>query len=170
VTVRDVGLAACLSLSLMACSPALNWRATTLDRMIALLPCKPDTATRQIEIGRERVEMTMAGCEAGGAIYAISRVHALAGSSQELQIAWQAATLANMQATQAQTRVQDLRVKGDVASVQRLEVSGKRPDGQPVRAQLAWIVSRDDVFHLAAYADSFAGEAQDTFFTEITIR
>lgn len=167
---RVVALAACLSLSLLACTPALNWRETTLGRMTSLLPCKPDTATRQIELGRERVAMAMAGCEAGGAIYAISYVQAKAGHSLELLGNWQTATLANMQATQADVRVQDLRVKGDVFSVHKLEVPGKRPDGQPVRAQLAWIVSRDDVFHLAVYADSLAGDVHDTFFSEINIR
>ncbi len=157
-------------MSLMACTPALNWRETTLGRMTALLPCKPDTATRQVDMGRERVAMAMAGCEAGGAIYAISHVHAIAGRSLKLQGIWLAATLANMQATQADARVQELRVKGDVVSVQRLEVPGKRPNGQPVRAQLAWIVSGDDIFHLAVYADSLAGDVHDTFFTEINIR
>ena len=59
---------------LVACSPALNWRTTQLKDapLQVLLPCDPQTASRPVELGLGQVQMSVLGCEAQGATYAVS--------------------------------------------------------------------------------------------------
>lgn len=95
-----------IGILLFGCSPTLNWREVRFESadgstLIALLPCKPDSATRQQNLGGESVDLSMMGCEAGGATYTLARIH-LANPVLATQVlaAWQAATLANVRAPQ----------------------------------------------------------------------
>ena len=56
------------------CSPIFNWREVPIggDGVIALLPCKADRAARMLPLGAETVAVDMAGCEAGGATFAVA--------------------------------------------------------------------------------------------------
>ena len=65
-----------LALLACACTPAFNWREVPLgDDLVALLPCKPDRAQRSLPLGDGTVvELEMAGCEAGGATFAVARL------------------------------------------------------------------------------------------------
>ena len=81
--------------ALAGCSPTFNWREVPIgnDGVVALLPCKPDRATRSLPLGVEAVTVDMAGCEAGGATFAVA--HAVAGSPAQAEgwmRAWRAAT------------------------------------------------------------------------------
>lgn len=87
-------LAAFAAVLLGACSPTFNWREVTVGDvgLIALLPCKPDRATRSMPLGVETVTVDMAGCEAGGATFAVA--HAVAASPSQAEgwmRAWRAA-------------------------------------------------------------------------------
>jgi hypothetical protein len=59
-----------------ACTPAFNWREVSFDQAgaAALLPCKPDRGTRPVQLAGQAVQMTMAGCEAGGAMFTVALV------------------------------------------------------------------------------------------------
>ena len=74
-----VGAGALLS----ACTPAFNWREVGFDQagVTALLPCKPDRGTRAVQLGGQSVQMSMAGCESGGAMFAVSLVEAPAAAA-----------------------------------------------------------------------------------------
>ena len=56
-----------------ACSPALNWRTTHLKDapLQALLPCDAQTASRPVDLGLGQVPLSVVGCEARGATYAV---------------------------------------------------------------------------------------------------
>jgi len=85
------GIAFC---ALAACSPTFNWRDTPVgpDGLVALLPCKPDRATRELPMGADRVAVDMAGCEAGGATFAVAHVQAADSAQAEAWLrAWRAA-------------------------------------------------------------------------------
>ncbi|NJS35800.1 MAG: hypothetical protein HC765_04135 [Brachymonas sp.] len=77
--VQCVGFAAC-ALQLMACTPTFNWREVSLEQagtssaVSALLPCKPDRGTRAVQLAGQSVQMSMAGCEAGGAMFTVAFV------------------------------------------------------------------------------------------------
>jgi hypothetical protein len=63
---------------LSGCTPAFNWRETGFDQagVTALLPCKPDRGTRAVQLAGQTAQMSMAGCEAGGAMFTVSLLEA----------------------------------------------------------------------------------------------
>jgi len=96
--------AASLALALAACSPVFNWREVPVGAagLVALLPCKPDRATRSIALASESVDVTMAGCNAGEATFAVAQVMAdsrsqadawLATWRAQMRDSWRGATL-----------------------------------------------------------------------------
>ena len=72
--------AASALLGLAACSPALNWRTVALPEaaLTITLPCKPDHATRKVELAGTPVDLSMVGCEADGA--STRHIHRAAGA------------------------------------------------------------------------------------------
>ena len=84
-------------LSLAACTPAFNWRDVSFDQAgaSALLPCKPDRGTRPVQLAGQEVQMSMAGCEAGGAMFTVALVQ-VPQSVQVVQVAaeWKASNKA----------------------------------------------------------------------------
>jgi hypothetical protein len=61
---------------LMGCTPAFNWRDVAFEGLpvAALLPCKPDRATRAVPLAGAPRQMVMAGCKAGGATFTVAVV------------------------------------------------------------------------------------------------
>ena len=78
-------------LALGACTPTFNWRDVPIGKkgMVALLPCKADRATRAQPFGDESVDVDMAGCEAGGATFAVAHANAVDAMQAETWLrAW----------------------------------------------------------------------------------
>lgn len=95
-------LIAAISLFVAAgCTPAFNWRDVAFDGLpvAALLPCKPDRATRTVPLAGAPRQMTMAGCSAGGATFTVAVV-TVTDSEQRGQV--QAALQAANKATHSQ--------------------------------------------------------------------
>jgi hypothetical protein len=65
-----------IGLALTACTPTFNWRDVAFEQapVTALLPCKPDRGSRQVPLAGHQLMMHMAGCEAGGAMFAVALV------------------------------------------------------------------------------------------------
>lgn len=87
--------AAASAAAFAACSLTFNWREVPIGDagLVALLPCKPDRASRALPLGTQSVNVEMAGCEAGGATFAVA--HAQAADAVQAAAwlsAWQAAT------------------------------------------------------------------------------
>ena len=140
-----------LALALAGCSPALDWRSVELEGLRTVLPCKPDRAARDVVLGQIPVRMSMAGCEAQGALFAISQVTVPAGiDAADLEQAWRSAALAQMQASQSEMLTMPQRPQSALLRLTR--ASGRHPDGSPVQASLAWVTHKGSVFHLAVYA------------------
>ena len=160
-----------LLLVLGACQPALNWRESGNDAspLTALLPCKPDKATREVPMAGQTVTLDMLGCDAAGATFAVSHARlpdpmqagpALAG--------WRAAVLANMQATEVVETPFTLTGSLGLPQAVRLRAQGRRADGDTVTAQAVWFARVDrgaaDVFHAVVYADRPDDGVANTFF------
>ena len=152
---------------LTACSPALNWRETRLDGGLkALLPCKPDQGSRQMPLAGQAVEMQMVGCEAGGAMFAVAHVKLDdAGRVALSQATWQAAMLANMQATSPQ--LENYNPKGAATEPKpvRLTAQGRRADGSAVTAQAVWFSKGENLYHAVIYADPVKPDMAEPFFS-----
>lgn len=162
-----------LSLLLAACSPTLNWREVPLagGELKALLPCKPDKASRKQSLAAQEIDIGMLGCEAGGALYAVS-VAELGAPDQALavQVQWQANVLGNMQATSSASS--RFVVKGATLQLDplRLAAVGVRPDGRPVQAQAVWFARGPHLYHAAIYAERISPEMSEPFFAGLELQ
>ena len=127
---------------LAACSPNQNWRQVTVDgtRLKVQLPCKPDRTTREVPLGGVSVPLTVVGCESGDAMLAVMTAALAPGAdAQAVLQGWQQATLANLQAPQAE-QAEPWQRPGflPLGAAQRVAVQGRRADGQAVTAQAVW--------------------------------
>ena len=81
---RATLLAGAAAFAVAACSPVFNWREVPIGgeaELVALLPCKPDRAQRDLLLGSQPIAVQMIGCEAGGATFAVAQ----AGASDAVQ-------------------------------------------------------------------------------------
>ena len=160
---------ALLAAALAACSPALNWREVPLQGLVALLPCKPDHAERPIQLAATRIHMQVSGCEAAGALYAISHVR-ISDPTQRTptQDAWREASLAAMQATPVRSQTMQLAKLHAPLSWQA--VQGKRPDGASLQAQWAWLSRGNDLYQVAVYGTQLNNEMTELLFSELRLQ
>jgi hypothetical protein len=172
-TWRRIVASILLAAALSACSPALNWRNVILGSLRFTLPCKPDQAERNVVLGGVSRTLDMRGCEADGALFAVSRIEVeSAGEATVLVQAWRAAALAALQAVPA--TVADLtppiyRGVPDANPQAWLRAQGRQPRGGDVQAQLGWLVVGREVFHLAVYAPHLVPAAVAPMMTDIDL-
>ena len=159
-------------LAVAACSPALNWRQAPLGGLRFSLPCKPDKAQREVPLAGRSLPLEMQGCEAGGALFAISRAQVGDATAVPAVVqAWRASALAALRAEPGATRpgvAPSYAGLPGLASAQWLHVTGQRPQGGAVQAQLGWLVLGSDIYHLAVYADHLGADMTEPFFTDIS--
>jgi hypothetical protein len=147
-----------LSCWLLACSPALNWREVRPDgvNLTLLLPCKPDRASKTVRLDGRDTVLSMTGCEADGAMFALARTD-VADASRAAQVLaqWQSLTLA-----------QNAQVPGADALPQPVVVSarGSHPDGQAVEGRALYFARGSQLFQAVVYAPRVSSEAAETFF------
>lgn len=167
--IRSLGAGALLAAGLAAgCSPTFNWREVRVEPtpLTAMLPCKPDQATREVPMAGRRVELTVLSCEAGGATFAL--LFADIGEPArlgEVLAQWNTATLANLRSSKGQAT--PFRPPGalDLPQSQQVVAAGQRPDGSPVESHAAYFAQGSRVFQAVIYAGRLRPEAADGFFT-----
>ncbi|WP_312836560.1 hypothetical protein [Comamonas sp.] len=142
-------LARCLILStallLAACSPALNWRVVALADapLDLLLPCKPDRAVRDVVWGTQTLAVSMVGCQAEGATYALAHV-ALAQPQDAATVMadWQKALHQQLQMADAWQPLpgQNLVLPGtlELPQARQVQWQGRNGTGQAVYADARW--------------------------------
>ena len=161
-----LGLLACIACALAACSPSLNWRQVRPDGadMTLLLPCKPDRASKTVPLGARATRLSMTGCEAGGAMYALALADLDDASQAATVLAqWQKLSLSHMQAASATQR--PATVPGADAQPAPVLVSarGRHPDGQAVEGQALYFARGKQVFQAVIYAPRIDADAAETF-------
>ncbi len=156
-------------LAAVACSPALNWRSVTLGEHSVTLPCKPDRGQRTVPLGAYSVAMEMVGCEADGALFAVSLVRVPDGvDAGVLQAQWQAASLQQMRSQPGLQ--QPLAIAGAPNSAMRaISAQGQGADGRPVQARLAWLTTGGELVQLAVYAPRLTQELTEPFFAGVRL-
>ena len=160
--------------SLAACSPAYNWREVRPDntRLSLLLPCKPDKAQKVVPLGGRATTLSMLGCDAAGATFAVAVADVGdAGTAALVLEQWQSLTLANMKAVPATREVLPLKILGlpAGASVSRVAARGQRIDGSAVAGQAAYFAQGSQVFQVVMYAPKITPEAADTYFSSLKL-
>jgi hypothetical protein len=158
------------ALALAACSPTFNWREVPIADagLVALLPCKPDRANRALPLGAESVQVDMAGCETGGATFAIA--HASAGSPLQAEAwlnAWRAATRTQLGEAQATEAPATLKRATAAPAPVRLDAQPPQQGAAPV--QILWFAQSQKDGRVSLYQATVLGrpsapEAAKTFF------
>lgn len=161
-------------LSLIACSPAFNWREVRLEttRLGLLLPCKPDKAQKVVPLGGRATTLSMLGCDTAGATFAVAVADV--GDADEaapVLALWQDLTLANMKAAADSRQLLVLKIPGASAAVPvvRVLAQGRRADGTPVSGQAAYFAQGSQVFQAVIYADKLSPEVAETFFSSLKL-
>lgn len=156
-----------LSLALLACSPSLNWREVRLGggELKAVLPCKPDQATRRQSLAGYDVDLSMMGCEAGGGLYAISVIElGSLAQAHPIQAQWQTHLLATLQAQGAQRETYVIRGANAQPEALRLQAVGRSPEGRALTVQAVWFTRGQRLYHAALYAERLTPEMSEPFF------
>ncbi len=170
--------AASALLGLAACSPALNWRTVALPEaaLTITLPCKPDQATRKVELAGMPVDLSMVGCEADGATFAVS--HATLPDPAQTGVAlahWRSAVLARLGGAHAQATDVPFAPRNALPLPQavRTVAQGRAADGQAVAAQAVWFArpvgAQMRLYHAVVYTPKPRPEVADTFFTGLVL-
>lgn len=165
---------------LWGCSPALNWRSVPWPEagITILLPCKPDQARRTVELAGAPAELSMTGCEADGALFAVSNTVLAdpARTGTALQH-WRTAVIAHLGAGAAATAVDTpFTPKGALPLPQsvRTVVQGQRGDGTPVFAQGVWFARAAGpelrLYHAVVYTDKPRPELAEQFLAGMELR
>ena len=165
-------LAACLALA--ACSPAFNWREVRPEntRLQLLLPCKPDKAEKVVPLGGQATTLSMLGCDAGGATFAVA-VADVGDAAQAATVLamWQELTLANMKAAPDTRQLIPQKIIGasPAVPVVRVQAQGQRAGGAAVSGQAAYFAQGSQVFQAVLYAPKIAPDVAETFFSSLKL-
>ena len=170
---RAAALAALLTLG--ACSPTFNWRELRLDGtpLLAVMPCKPESATRSVPLAGAPTTLHMHSCEAGGLRFAVA--WADVGNAAQVPVAlaaWRSASLQSMRV--ASTPADDaphgwtVTVAGAPAA-QGVKALGQNPQGQPVQTRAAYFAQGTQVYQAAVYGPKLPDEAVDAFFAGLRL-
>ena len=128
-------------LGLSACQPSLNWRNVQIPETTLSfeLPCKPDKTTKPVSMAGQTLELSVVGCEAGDAVWAVMSAKLSADADRtELLKGWRQATLQNMRATQIEDAAW---MPGRITALPgalRLKARGTTAKGEPVHAHAVW--------------------------------
>lgn len=168
---RPLGLALSSLLILSACNPTFNWRelrpaGTPLQ---ALMPCKPETATRPVPLdGGAPTELHMHSCEAGGLTFAVA--WAELGDAARVPGAlggWRRASLSAVRVDPA--RADDPATAWNAAvpgatQAMGLAAQGSNHAGQPVQVRAAHFARGTQVYQAAVYGPALSDEVSVAFF------
>ena len=164
-----------LILLLCACTPALNWRDVRLESadgstLKAVLPCKPDTATRKQQLNEIQVDLSMMGCVANETTFTLARMPLTNPlDAPKVLAAWQAAAVANLQANPVPSTATTVSGAGAWPPTSRVTLTGSA-----TQAHMLWFAkqSRDGLtlYQAAVYGKQPSNEAITTFFESLQLQ
>jgi hypothetical protein len=163
-----------------ACTPTFNWRDVRLESadgsaLKAALPCKPDTATRQQQLGDIQVELSMMGCTANETTFTLSRIPL--GNpldAPKVLAAWQAAGVANARVKS----VGAIRIPAVVSGASAWPPAvWQSIDGEVTQAHMLWFTKQTAIgvtlYQAAMYGKQLGNESSDvtnTFFESLQLQ
>ena len=158
-----------------ACTPALNWRevrfeSTDGSTLKAVLPCKPDTATRKQQLGGIQVDLSMMGCMANETTFTLSRMP-LANplDAPKVLAAWQAAAAANVKVNPVPSTATTVSGAGAWPPAARVTLTGAA-----TQAHMRWFAKQTSsgltLYQAALYGKQPSNEAVTTFFDSLQLQ
>ncbi len=155
-----------LATTLSACSPALNWREVrgTDAPYTVLLPAKPATFARQVNLGGLKVEMSMTGAEVDDVSFAVASARIPdAGQRKAALAAMQTAMLRNIGSERHAQR--PVALKGGGAAIEVSADGHAGPNRRPVSLHARFAEHGDRVFQAVALGprEQLSEETAETF-------
>ena len=165
-----------------ACSPALNWRTVALPEagLSVALPCKPERASRSIELAGSPATLHMVGCDADGATFAVS--HTVLADPAQLVVAlahWRAAAFSRLGPGAAASAADVPYVPAGALPVPqslRTTAQGRGGDGRAAVMQGVWFARAAGpqlrLYHAVVYASGAAprADAAEPFFAGLALQ
>ena len=175
VATGRTGVPAALALLavLVACSPALDWREVRPDgsEAVVLMPCKPASHARRVELAGSEFTWTLHACQAMGMTWgfgfaALDDPARVDDVLRELQ----RSALSHIGASDGDPM--PLQVDGATpgARAARLSVQGRLPDGRAVQQQVAFFVRGTRVYQASVVGTVVLAEEAQTFFDSLSLR
>jgi hypothetical protein len=158
------------ALLLQACNPSLNWREVRLagGDYKAMLPCKPDQATRPQSLAGQELQLTLQGCEAAGGLYAVSVAELVSPAAMPaVQAQWRQQVLTSLQATVANERAASIAGADSLPPAVYMEATGRGPDGRALSVQALWFVRGTRAYHAVLYAERITAPMSENFFSGV---
>ncbi len=157
---------------LLACAPALDWREVRPvgGGIELLMPCKPDSHARQVQLGLQTVRLELHACTAAGTTWALA--FADVGDPARVGVALvelQASAARNLAA--AEPRQLPLKAEGATPNPasQRVQLQGQMPDGRAVTEQVAVFAKGTRVYQAVALGAVLDADAVDSFFGSLRL-
>ena len=161
----------CFLGALAACSPTFNWRDLRPEGapLQALMPCKPETATRAVPMLGQPTDLHMYSCETGGLTFALAWAEiGDAARVGEALAQWQAASLAAIKVAPDQATAWGPSIAG-ASLAQGVNAQGSNHQGQAWLTQAAYFAQGSKVYQAAIYGPKIPSEAQATFFEGLSL-
>jgi hypothetical protein len=173
-------LAACVFAAFAGCSPRFDWREfRSPDGYAVLLPGRPQTVVRDIELDGIKAPMSMTSTGIGPTMFAVgvARLPAAAvadASARQKSMAYFRDALARNVSGQAirQSAAPGLDSGGQpVLLAEAIEATGRLPDGRNSRLAARFFIVDDRLFQVVALGaeGEIPPEALDTFFTSFRL-
>ena len=157
--------------ALNACSPTFNWRELRLEGapLVALMPCKPETATRSVPMLGQPTELHMHSCETGGLTFAVAWAKlGDATKAGDALAQWQQASLASVRVAPDDAIEVPLTVaRSDEA--RGAKAQGSDHQGKALNTQAVYFAQGDWVYQAAVYGAKLPDQATTAFFDGLTL-
>lgn len=160
-----------LVLATAGCAPSLNWRAVRPGgELKALLPCKPDEASRPQYLAGLQLTMRMMGCEADGGLFVLASVELVdARQIAEVQAQWQQAMQSSLGAQAASIAPFKLKGASDALAPLMVRLHGDKKDGKALQAHSVWFVHGSHLYQAAVYAERMREALTEPFFSGLEL-
>ena len=159
--------------ALAACSPALDWREVRVDEatLRAQFPCRPERRVREVPIKGTPLRMEMVTCTTEGITFAASHFAVRDPAAVSTAIdAVKAASVANLGGLAPKTSAFQLAGMTPNPSAARLDVTGRRPDGEAVDLHAAFFTRGLRIYQRSVLGKAPPPQAVDTFFAGLVFR
>jgi hypothetical protein len=165
-----MSLVAAIFIACTGCSPNFNWREVqgTDPSYTVLLPAKPSTHSRAIDLDGLKVTMTMTAAETDDINFAIASIKIDdAAQRHAALLAMQKAMLQNIHGDVAEQKVVALK---DGTTMTEIHATGKTSTGRPLSLFARFGEHGQDVFQVVALgsSDNLTSEIADTFLSSFT--
>lgn len=176
MTIRGTcsGAAALVAACAAACTPTLDWRDVRPagSSVQLLMPCKPASHARRVQLAGSSIEMTLYACEAGGDTYAIgfADLHDPARVTTALEELVHAARNNLRAATEPQAVPARVAGMTPNARAARLQLQGLLPDGRAITETVVVFAYGTSVWQATVLGPQRDPSAVETFVESVRVR